>query len=80
MNADDNHTFDLLYAPHLLVHKDVVLGTSCRQSKHTTLHVLPRQKMPTANFAKAKDAIASFVWATDPKGNLQPTIYVYEKI
>ena len=25
---------------------DVVLGKSCCQSKHTAVHVLPRQKMP----------------------------------
>ena len=38
----------------------VVLVKSCRQSKHTAAHVLPRQKMLTASFAKAKDATTSF--------------------
>ena len=32
-----------------------------------------------ACFAWAKDATTSFAEATDAKGNLQPTIYVYEK-
>ena len=32
-------------------------------SKHTAAHVLPRQKMPTASFAK------------DAKSNLKPTKY-----
>ena len=39
---------------------DVVLGKSCSQAKHTAMHVLPGQKMPTASFASAKDATTSF--------------------
>ena len=39
---------------HLLLHHsfDVVLGKSCSQAKHTTAHVFPGQKMPTATFSK----------------------------
>ena len=39
---------------------NVVLGKSYSQAKHTAMHVLPGQKMPTASFAQAKDATASF--------------------
>ena len=49
-----------------------VLGISCNQAKHTTVHVLPRQKMPPQVLPKQQM----------PKATLSHpyiTISVYEK-
>ena len=75
----NNHFLDQQFSHFMLKVIHVVLVKSCRQSKHTAAHLLPRQKMWTVSSAQAKDADTSFALATDAKGNLQPTIYVYEK-
>ena len=48
-----------------MLHNSRCVSKIMPPSKHTAAHVLPGQKMPTASFAKAKDA----------KGNLKPTIH-----
>ena len=74
----EHKVFDVLI---LLINNsllDVVLVKSCRQSKHTAAHVLPTHRCQR-QVCPGKNATASFAWAKEAGGNLQSTIYVYEK-
>ena len=60
----------------------IVLGKSCSQAKHTTMHVLPEQNMPMANFVWVKDATQVLPRQQMPKATFSQsyiTIHVYKK-
>ena len=59
-----------LYEPIFKTFFTIRLDLGSCLNKHVVKGVLCRQ---------AKDATASFAYAKDAKGNLQPTIYVYKK-